>query len=149
MKKRLLLTLVCLAVLGLFAKVSAIAQQSPAQNSEPSAQSTSSTDADVVTHPNETRFLQHLVQDQKNIWTSPFRLKPNDATWLVPVAGITTGLLVSDPQSSYAMRLGNLSAWKTASNAGLVSAVGMTGAAYIWGHITHDERARETGVLAT
>jgi len=148
-KKRLLRTLVCLAVLGVCANIAAAAQQSPAQSSEPGAQSTSSNDADVVTHPNETRFLQHLVEDQKNIWTSPFRLKPNDAKWLVPVAGITTGLLVTDPQSSYAMRLGNLSAWKTASNAGLASAVGMTGAAYIWGHITHDERARETGVLAT
>ena len=27
--------------------------------------------------------------------------------------------------------------------------MGMTGAAYFWGRITHDERARETGVLAT
>ena len=47
------------------------------------------------------------------------------------------------------MRLGDLSAWKTASNAGVAAAMGMTGAAYIWGHITHDERMRETGVLAT
>ena len=34
------------------------------------------------------------------------------------MAGITTGLMVTDPQSSYAMRLGDLSAWKTASNVG-------------------------------
>ena len=57
--------------------------------------------------------------------------------------------MVTDPQSSYAMRLGNLSAWKTASNVGVASAMGMTGAAYVWGRITHDERMRETGVLAT
>jgi membrane-associated phospholipid phosphatase len=102
-----------------------------------------------VNHPNESRFIIHLAEDQKEIWTSPFRLKPGDAKWLVPMAGITTGLMVTDPQSSYAMRLGDLSAWKTGSNVGVASAVGMTGAAYFWGRITHDERERETGVLAT
>ena len=102
-----------------------------------------------VTHPNESRFVVHLAEDQKEIWTSPFHLKGGDFKWLVPAAGITTGLLVTDPESSYAMRLGNLSAWKTASNVGVASTMGMTGAAYVWGRITHDERLRETGVLAT
>jgi hypothetical protein len=102
-----------------------------------------------VTRPNESRFLIHLAEDQKNIWTSPFRLKPWDAKWLVPMAGVTTGLMVTDPQSSYAMRLGNLSAWNNASNVGVASAMGMTGAAYFWGRITRDERMRETGVLAS
>ncbi len=102
-----------------------------------------------IPHPNETNFLRHLAEDQKDIWTSPFHLKPADAKWLVPMSGIATGLFVTDPQSSYAMRLGDLSAWKTASDAGVASAAGMTGAMYIWGHLTHNERARETGVLAT
>jgi len=102
-----------------------------------------------VTHPNESKFLIHLAEDQKEIWSSPFRLKRGDAKWLVPAAGITTGLMVTDPDSSYAMRLGNLSAWKTASNVGVASAMGMTGAAYFWGRITHNDRMRETGVLAT
>ena len=102
-----------------------------------------------VTHPNESKFLIHLAEDQAEIWTSPFHLKPGDAKWLVPAAGITTGLMVTDPDSSFAMRLGNLNAWKTASNVGVASAMGMTGAAYVWGHITHNERMRETGVLAT
>jgi len=102
-----------------------------------------------ITHPNESKFLIHLAEDQKDIWTSPFRLKPGDFKWLVPAAGITTGLLVTDPQSSSAMSLGDLSAWKTASNVGVASAMGMTGVAYFWGRITHDERMRETGVLAT
>ncbi len=57
--------------------------------------------------------------------------------------------MVTDPDSSYAMRLGNLSAWKTASDVGVASAMGMTGAAYVWGHLTHNEHLRETGVLAT
>ena len=100
-------------------------------------------------HPNETRFLQHLAEDQKDIWTSPFHLKPSDAKWLVPMSGIATGLFVTDPQSSYAMRLDHLHALRVASDAGVASAAGMTGAMYIWGHLAHNERARETGVLAT
>ena len=100
-------------------------------------------------HPNESKFLIHLAEDQKDIWTSPFRLKAGDAKWLLPAAGITTGLMVTDPQSSYAMRLGDLSAWKTASNAGLAASLGVTGVAYAWGHITHNDHLRETGVLAT
>ncbi|MGA3318244.1 MAG: capsule assembly Wzi family protein [Candidatus Korobacteraceae bacterium] len=102
-----------------------------------------------IPHPNETRFLQHLAEDQKDIWTSPFHLKPADAKWLVPMSGIATGLFVTDPQSSYAMRLDHLHALRVASDAGVASAAGMTGAMYIWGHVTHNERARETGVLAT
>ncbi len=101
------------------------------------------------THPNESKFIVHLAEDQKDIWTSPFHLKTGDFKWLVPAAGITTGLMVTDPQSSYAMRLGQLNAWKTMSDVGLASAIGMTSAGYIWARITHNERARETGVLAT
>ena len=100
-------------------------------------------------HPNETGFLRHLAADQKDIWTSPFHLKPSDAEWLAPSAGITAGLLVTDPQSSYAMRLDRLNLLKTASNVGLASAAGMTGSLYLWGRLVHNERARETGVLAT
>src|ERR1022692_4511313 len=102
-----------------------------------------------VPHPNETRFLLHLAEDQKDIWTSPFHLKPADAKWLVPMSGIATGFFVTDPQSSYAMRLDHLHLLRVASDAGVAEAAGATGAMYIWGHSTHNERARETGVLAT
>ena len=84
--------------------------------------------------PTSRNFLLHLAEDQKDIWTSPFHLKPADAKWLVPMSGIATGLFVTDPQSSYAMRLDNLHALRVASDAGVASAAGMTGAMYIWGH---------------
>ena len=91
----------------------------------------------------------HLAEDQKDIWTSPFHFNAADAKWLVPMGGIATGLFVTDPQSSYAMRLDNQHPLNLAANAGVAAAAGLTGAAYIWGHMTHNERARETGVLAT
>ncbi len=96
-----------------------------------------------IPHPNESNFLRHLAEDQKDIWTSPFHLKPADAKWLVPMSGVATGLFVTDPQSSYAMRLDNLHLLKIASDAGVASAAGMTGAMYIWGHLTHNERAEK------
>ncbi len=102
-----------------------------------------------VRHPNESQFFLHLAEDQKDIWTSPFHLKPADTRWLVPMGGVATGLFLTDPQSSYAMRLNNQHLLNVASDAGVFSAAGMTGAMYLWGHMVHDERARETGVLAT
>ena len=100
-------------------------------------------------HPNESRFFIHLAEDQRDIWTSPFHLNAGDAKWLTPVAGITAGLLATDPQSSYAMRGNHLNALRLGSDAGVAAAAGMTGAAYFWGRITHNDHARETGVLAT
>ena len=102
-----------------------------------------------VPHPNETNFLQHLADDQKAIWTSPFHLKPADAKWLAPIAGITTGLFVTDPDSSFAMQSTHAHALNVASDAGVAAAVGLSGVGYFWGRVTHNERARETGVLAT
>jgi membrane-associated phospholipid phosphatase len=113
----------------------------------PTAPAASSLDAPVG-HPNESKFLIHLAEDQKDIWTSPFHLQPSDAKWLVPMGGIATGLFVTDPQSSYAMRLDNQHALNLLANAGLGAAGGITGASYIWGRMAHNERARETGVLA-
>ena len=37
-----------------------------------------------------------FLQDQKQIWTSPMRLRFSDTEWLVPLAGISAGLLVTD-----------------------------------------------------
>ena len=39
---------------------------------------------------------RNFLQDQKQIWTSPSRLRFSDTEWLVPLAGISAGLLVTD-----------------------------------------------------
>src|SRR5438874_1032513 len=43
---------------------------------------------------------RNFLFDQKFIWTSPARLKLSDAEWLVPAAGIATGLFVTDTTTS-------------------------------------------------
>src|SRR5260370_42631709 len=37
-----------------------------------------------------------FLLDQKQIWTSPPRVRFSDAQWLVPLSGITAGLMVTD-----------------------------------------------------
>jgi membrane-associated phospholipid phosphatase len=130
-----------------------VATQPPTQSAPPAAtqpvpQTPEPLPDGTVPHPNESKFFIHLAQDQKDIWTSPFRLKSEDAKWLVPVTGIATGLFVTDPQSSYAMRLDNQHPLNLFADAGVGTAIGLTGAGYLWGRWTHNERARETGVLA-
>jgi len=139
-----------LVTILLLASALPAAAQQTAPAPTPPAQSQSSTSSlyGPLQHPNESKFFLHLAEDQKAIWTSPFHLQPSDAKWLVPMGGIATGLFVTDPESSYAMRLNNRTLLNDFSNAGLFAEGGMTGAAYLWGRMAHNERARETGVLA-
>jgi membrane-associated phospholipid phosphatase len=91
-----------------------------------------------------------FVDDQIQLLTSPMRLQLSDAEWLVPFAGITSGMILTDASvrkslpknpgflhGSEDIRVGSL------STLGLASA-GM----YLWSYRTHDPHQRETGLLA-
>src|SRR5882724_10626479 len=68
-------------------------------------------------------FLKNFAQDQKEIWTSPLKLRVADLNWLLPLAGVTAGLIVSDSELS--SRISNTSSLarhsNTFSNAGLAA----------------------------
>jgi PAP2 superfamily len=94
--------------------------------------------------------FKDFFADQAGIWTSPLRLHPQDALWLVPLAGATAVSLNYDVQtlqqvstSPNRIRISN-----DLSNAGAYGAIGVAGATYLIGKITHNETARETGVLS-
>ena len=154
--KRRLPFIVAGAVLILSFSLSAVSQQ-PTVPSAPSPQAASPAPSAPTPDPfyartphlNETKFFQHLAEDQKDIFTSPFHVNGGDFKWLVPSAGIAAGLFASDPDSSFAMKNSHDHALNLFSDAGVAAAAGLTGASYFWGHITHNERMRETGVLAT
>ncbi len=94
-------------------------------------------------------LVKHLGQDQAAIWTSPFKVKPGDLKWIVPMAGITTGLMVTDRTASHeASRGTHVNASKTFSDAGLALAGGSSAGLYLLGRGTGDLRMRETGVLS-
>jgi membrane-associated phospholipid phosphatase len=100
-----------------------------------------------------TGFSGHasdFVQDQKQIWSSPARIRFSDATWLVPLGGITAGLFVADRQYSASLSQNpvTLRHYNTFSNVGLASLVGAGAGLYLFSYPTHNEHWRETGFLA-
>src|SRR5262245_29672266 len=92
-----------------------------------------------------------FLEDQKELWTSPAKLRFSDTEWLVPVAGITAGLFASDAQ--FSRHLSNdpktLRRYSTLSNAGLAGLAGGVGAMWLWSHRNHNSHWQETGYLAT
>jgi membrane-associated phospholipid phosphatase len=100
-----------------------------------------------------TDFSGHLtdfLKDQKQIWTSPFRARAQDATWLVPLAGITAGLFVTDRQYSASLpnNPATLHHYRTISDAGIAGLIGASAGMYLFSFPTHNEHWRETGFLA-
>ena len=89
-------------------------------------------------------------RDQKHIWTSPFRLRTRDLEWLVPL-GAATGLLIGTDHHTMSLIHGNAqnqARSATISNAGLAVLAGADALSFGIGTITHNEHARETGILA-
>src|SRR5216684_2840147 len=97
-----------------------------------------------------TSLVGRFVDDQKQIWTSPARLRFPDAEWLVPLSGITAGLIVTD--RDYSKHLpqnpATISHYKTLSNAGVAALVGGAGGMWLMGRVSHNEHWSETGFLA-
>lgn len=117
-------------------------------------ESSSVTDAELKPEQSENSLGIHLIEniekDQKAIWTSPIRIQLSDAEWLMPLGLLTGGLLATDTEVS--KHLSNsptrLKYSTDLSNYGLYSMAGLAGGLYLWGHLTHDEHKRETGILA-
>ncbi len=154
----------CLSALG--QPLAARSQQDKPRDTEntesQSASSSNSTDnapasADGAIH-NETgcdvsqlkTCINDFLGDQAGIWTSPLRLHPQDAIWLLPLAAATAVSFNYDVQtlqqvstSPNHVRISN-----DLSNAGAYGAIGVAGATYLVGKFTHNETARETGVLS-
>jgi membrane-associated phospholipid phosphatase len=97
-----------------------------------------------------TGHIKDFMDDQKQIWTSPARIRWSDAPWLVPLGGITAGLFLTDRQysASLSQNPATLSHYKTVSNYGVASLIGAGAGLYLFSFPTHNEHWRETGFLA-
>ncbi len=95
-------------------------------------------------------FLKHVVRDQEYFWTTPAHLHTKDLKWILPVAGVTAGLIASD--SWFSKQIPNkpnqLSRSLSISNDTVYSLVGIGGAAFVLGHIKNNDHMKETGLLA-
>jgi Capsule assembly protein Wzi/PAP2 superfamily len=95
-------------------------------------------------------LLRDFVDDQKTIWTSPSHLRLIDADWLVPLGGALGAMLATDTETSKHLSnsANRIKYSKDVANYGVGSLVAVGGGLYLWGHFTHDDHKRETGLLA-
>jgi membrane-associated phospholipid phosphatase len=95
-------------------------------------------------------LTQDFLGDQREIWTSPAKLRFSDTEWLVPLSGITAGLFVTDRDFSKHLSQSptTISHYKTLSNAGVAALVGGAGGMWLLGRASHNEHWTETGFLA-
>jgi membrane-associated phospholipid phosphatase len=93
---------------------------------------------------------KRFFSDQKEIWESPLRIKPAEAEWLVPIVGITTGLILTDANFSRSLSNspGTLNLFQNMRNGSLAALGAASGGIYLWSTRTHDPHQRETGLLA-
>jgi membrane-associated phospholipid phosphatase len=91
-----------------------------------------------------------FLGDQKQIWTSPVRLRFADADWLVPASGFAAGLFTTDRDVSTHLSSDptTISRNKTYSDAGVAALIGGAGAMWLLSYPSHREHWRETGFLA-
>jgi len=93
-------------------------------------------------------FLKHLVTDQKQFWTSPTRFQTKDLKWILPGAGVTAAFIASDSWWSKQVPISHMATSKTVSDYGTYSFIGLSGASFLLGQISHDDHLSETGLLA-
>jgi membrane-associated phospholipid phosphatase len=95
-------------------------------------------------------LAKDFLIDQKEIWTSPARVRFADADWLVPTAGIAAGFFSTD--QDIGRHLSNnpqtISHYKTISDAGIAALAGGAGLLFVASYPAHNEHWREAGLLA-
>jgi len=104
--------------------------------------------APVSGNPVERHVLRSIWNDQVTIWTSPFH-PGHDKRWILPVAGLTVGLIASDKWSSRHLSSARaLSVGRDISNVGSDGInYGIAGSTYLVSKFLHNRRGQEAGFL--
>jgi hypothetical protein len=95
-----------------------------------------------------TPFLKHIVQDQKEFWTAPTRLQVKDLKWILPAAGATSLFILSDSWMSRQVNEAHMQTSLHISDYSTYSLIGLGGASFLVGHMTHNDHLQETGLLS-
>jgi len=93
-------------------------------------------------------FLRHIVSDQKEFWTSPARLRTKDLKWILPGAGVVAAFVASDSWWSKQVNPAHVQTSLHISDYGAYSMIGLSGASFLFGEVTHNDHVRETGLLS-
>jgi membrane-associated phospholipid phosphatase len=110
-------------------------------------------EANAVTQSSSSKqigLVKRLVDDQKEIWTSPVRIRFSDADWLVPLGGIAAGLMATDRDFSKHLSQNptTISHCTKLSNASLGALIGGAGGMWLLSQASYNEHWSETGFLA-
>ncbi len=103
----------------------------------------------------EKKFFVNILKDQRAIWTSPFHLNSKDGKWIAPLGLTTAALIATDRRTSGELvengeNLDRIRISKDISQIGSFYGIGGLAAGfYLTGRVTHNARARETGLLST
>src|SRR5579859_1590856 len=100
-----------------------------------------------ITHVGQC--LKDLGHDQAGIWTSPLRMRPHDAYWLVPFATATGVSLHYDAQAQQNLGIDKtrIDISNTISDVGLYGSIGGAAGLYLLGSAKHNGHLAETGRL--
>jgi hypothetical protein len=93
-------------------------------------------------------FLKHIVSDQKEFWTSPARFRTKDLKWILPGVGITAAFIASDSWWSHQVNPNHVQTSLNISDYTTYSLIGLGGASFLFGHMTHDDHLQEAGLLS-
>jgi membrane-associated phospholipid phosphatase len=113
---------------------------------------------DAVYYPGDTerpkalaeKLVKNILLDQKDIWTSPFRMNTQDAGWWIGFGGVTAALVATDHRTStlFENSQGQVSWGNNLSKIGAGYTVASVAAGfYGFGVLRDDPKAREVGVL--
>lgn len=107
-------------------------------------------DSSLASHPGLKGLAEDFLTDQKQIWTSPAKLRLSDAQWLVPLSGISAAFFATD--ATYSRHLSQapstINHYNTVSNAGIAALLGGPAGLWLLGHVKHNSHWTETGFLA-
>src|SRR5580658_9530107 len=93
-------------------------------------------------------FLERFAGDQRAVWTSPFGLRRGDAMWALPALAGAGAFVAGDSWLSKQIPMGEIARSRTLSNYGTFSLAGAAGGMFLFGEITRNDHAAETGFLA-
>jgi membrane-associated phospholipid phosphatase len=113
---------------------------------------------DTVYYPSDTerplplgrKLVTNILLDQKEIWTSPFRMNRHNAGWWLLFGGATAALIATDHRTSdiFENSRGQVVAGIDVSKTGAAyTLIPVTSAFYLTGVLVDNAKARETGVL--
>lgn len=126
------------------------------QGGAPSTSSATSTDLPLQDQTHSPVTLRntprHMLADAAHIVVSPIYIRTRDLAYLLPLAGGAAAAFATDTHTMRDVVSHNPSFNQTAinvSDAGRDGFIAAPAAMFLWGSAVHNEKARETGILAS